>query len=255
MKRAREEEEEEVVEGEELLQDVPGIELELEKITAMVSTVRKKLKRGGNTPLAPKTTQVNTPGGVLPLDHMKKEILNAVGCIADDGPVEAKSMPSGVMSYCVGVEYPNVVSAKERTNILNIQDVVQGGLESAGKGKMKLTMVYCPDERVALQLHQKSIVQRNTSLPRPTNPEDTDAVILHEVESFIPFVEGEPGKMTLNPYLDGVSQVVYIRKVHSPVKFSQIDQIGLKDIIEDISITPSQDSDHLRVIVKYLKRV
>jgi hypothetical protein len=260
MKRSREEEieEEGVVVALPSEEDVdtrdPSLELELEKITALVSTVRKKLKRGNNTPVVPRGVQ---PGTTLVLqpDHMKKQILHAVGDIAEDAPVEAKSMPSGVMSYSLGVEYPNCISSKERTNILNIEHVVQGAIESAGKGKMRLTMVYCPDKQVALQMHSKSIVQRDTALPRPINPEDTDAVILYEVQSFIPFIPGEVGKTTLNPYLDGISQVVYIQKVQSPVKFSQVDQIGLKDIIQDISFTPSQDSDHLRVIVKYLKKV
>jgi len=240
-------------------EDENDLQLKLEQINTLVSIVQKKIIRNKNNTDRIEIKSVISP----PQDDsfMKEKILAAVGHIAQDAPIEVVHidqdvpMPSGVKSYSLIVEYPNVITSTERANIMNIPGIVQGAMESAGVGKMKLTMVYCTDKQVALKMHSGAIGQRNPELTLTTAPQDTDGKILHEVESFIPFVRKYEPRVIQNPYIDGVSQTVFMQKVQSPVKFSQVEKIGSKEVIQDIQFTPSQDTDHLRVVVQYLKQV
>jgi hypothetical protein len=258
MKRAREEDD---YEGADL-------EEELQHITKLVSSVKKRLKKGGGgggggikKQETDSQVLIQPPHSITSVqdeEEIKKGIFYAVGHIAEDNMIEITPMPSGVKNYSLFVEYPHALSSKDRVNIFNIPDMVQGGIEATSTpGKMKLTMVYCPDYKVAVHLSSQSIGERNMDLGPPPS-EDTDGKLLHEIESFIPFVKDDVPKIVQNPYpyRNDLLQVIYMRKVESPVKFSQVNKIEkLNRIIEDISFIPAQDSNHVRIIIKYVKGI
>lgn len=222
----------------------------LEEVQNIIDSLKKRQKSSISPNLELNFTKSEDEGG-----ETQKKIVEAIGKVIDETPVEITYLPSGVKTYSFIIKYPNFINAKHRADILSIKNIVEGGIETVDKRTAKLTIVHCTDEKVALKMHSGSIGEKNKDIDEAIEPKDIDAKILREVESFIPFVKSEKPRTVINPCTDGVVQVIKGQKVISPVKFTQIDKIPNGKVIQDIEFGPSKDSNDLFMMIKYLKDV
>lgn len=217
----------------------------LEQVQTLIDSLKKKAK--------PAKEEVKQEVKEKECDTQQK-IAGVIGDVVDETPVEVKYLPLGVKTYSFLVKYPNSINSKNRADILSIEHIIEGAVETLSPGVAKLTVVYCPDEGVAIEMHSKTLGEKNESLNEP-HPVDFDSKIMREVESFIPFCKGEAPRSVINPCLDKVVQVIKGQKVVSPVKFTQLDKIPNRKVIQDIEVGPTKDSNDLFITVKYLKQV
>ncbi len=218
----------------------------LDEVQQLIDSLKKKARPSEEVV---KETQKEEEG------ETHKKIVGVIGSVIDETPVEITYLPSGVKTYGLVVKYPNKINAKNRADIMSIPNIVEGAVDIVSPGVAKLTIVYCTDEKVALKMHSVNIGEKNKDVDEGVEAKDIDAKILREVESFIPFVKGDKGKSVINPCTDGVVQVIKGQKVLSPVKFTQVDKISNRKVIQDIEIGPAKDSNDLFMTVKYLKDV